>query len=146
MTGEVDRTTGFENGLPRHEAHRDGAWQPDPLILDDQALVANVARPRPVRAHRLRPLRASSTSCATCAGSPAIDRLHAVVGGFHLSGPAFEPIIGPTCDALAELAPDHLVPAHCTGWRAVRALAARLPDAFIQNSVGTRLEFGQVPG
>jgi 7,8-dihydropterin-6-yl-methyl-4-(beta-D-ribofuranosyl)aminobenzene 5'-phosphate synthase len=25
-----------------HEAHRDGRWQPDPLILDDQALVARV--------------------------------------------------------------------------------------------------------
>jgi metal-dependent hydrolase (beta-lactamase superfamily II) len=25
-----------------HEAHREGGWQPDPLILDDPALVANV--------------------------------------------------------------------------------------------------------
>jgi 7,8-dihydropterin-6-yl-methyl-4-(beta-D-ribofuranosyl)aminobenzene 5'-phosphate synthase len=69
------------------------------------------------------------------------DRIHAVVGGFHLSGPLFEKIIPPTCDALAELAPDHLVPCHCTGWRAIHALAARFPDAFIQNAVGTRFEF-----
>jgi 7,8-dihydropterin-6-yl-methyl-4-(beta-D-ribofuranosyl)aminobenzene 5'-phosphate synthase len=69
------------------------------------------------------------------------DRLHAIVGGFHLGGPAFEPVIGPTRDALAELAPDVLVPAHCTGWRATHALAARLPEAFIQNSVGTRFDF-----
>jgi 7,8-dihydropterin-6-yl-methyl-4-(beta-D-ribofuranosyl)aminobenzene 5'-phosphate synthase len=33
------------------------------------------------------------------------------------------------------------VPAHCTGWRATHALAARFPEAFIQNSVGTRFEF-----
>ena len=42
VTGEVDRTTDFERGFPGHQADRDGAWQPDPLILDDQALVAHV--------------------------------------------------------------------------------------------------------
>lgn len=36
VTGEVDRTTEFEQGFPVHQAHRDGSWQPDPLILDDQ--------------------------------------------------------------------------------------------------------------
>jgi 7,8-dihydropterin-6-yl-methyl-4-(beta-D-ribofuranosyl)aminobenzene 5'-phosphate synthase len=30
-----------------------------------------------------------------------------------------------------------IVPAHCTGWRAVHAIAARFPQRFIQNSVGT---------
>jgi 7,8-dihydropterin-6-yl-methyl-4-(beta-D-ribofuranosyl)aminobenzene 5'-phosphate synthase len=39
------------------------------------------------------------------------------------------------------LSPDYLVPCHCTGWRAIHAIAARFPDAFIQNSVGTRFEF-----
>jgi 7,8-dihydropterin-6-yl-methyl-4-(beta-D-ribofuranosyl)aminobenzene 5'-phosphate synthase len=69
------------------------------------------------------------------------ERLHAVVGGFHLSGPRFEPLIEPTCDAFAELSPAYLVPTHCTGWKAIHALAARFPGAFLQNSVGTRLEF-----
>jgi 7,8-dihydropterin-6-yl-methyl-4-(beta-D-ribofuranosyl)aminobenzene 5'-phosphate synthase len=140
VTGEVDRTTDFERGFPGHQAHFDGRWRPDPLILDDQALVASVA--------------GRGLVIVTGCGHSGIvnvvryvkkltgeDRLHAVVGGFHLGGPAFEPIVGPTCDALAELAPDVLVPAHCTGWRATHALAARLPEAFIQNSVGTRFEF-----
>ena len=145
VTGEVDRTTSFEHGFPHHEAHRGGDWAPDPLILDDQALVANVARPRPVRAHRLRALgdrQHPALRAQAHRGRPPARG----VGGFHLGGPAFEPIIGPTCDALAELAPDHLVPTHCTGWRAVHALARRMPEAFIQNSVGTRLEFGQTSG
>ena len=68
-----------------------------------------------------------------------------MVGGFHLSGPAFEPVIAPTCDALSAFAPDHLVPAHYMGWRATHALAARFPDAFLQNCVGTRFEFS-APG
>ena len=68
------------------------------------------------------------------------DRVHAVIGGFHLSGPLFEPSIPAVCDALAAIGPQVLVPAHCTGWRAVHTLAARFPDAFIQTSVGTSFE------
>lgn len=140
VTGEVDRTTAFETGFPGHQAHGAGDWEPDPLILDDQALIAHV------RGHGLVVL----TGCGHAGvvnilrharALTGVDRIHAVIGGFHLSGPAFEPVIGPTCDALAELAPDHLVPAHCTGWRAQHALAARFPDAFIPNCVGTRLTF-----
>ena len=33
VTGEVDRTTDFERGFPGHQAHLDGRWRPDPLIL-----------------------------------------------------------------------------------------------------------------
>jgi 7,8-dihydropterin-6-yl-methyl-4-(beta-D-ribofuranosyl)aminobenzene 5'-phosphate synthase len=140
VTGEVDRTTDFERGFPGHEAHRDGAWQPDPLILDDQALVANV--------------RGRGIVVLTGCGHSGIvniarytrkltgeERMHAIVGGFHLSGRAFEPIIEPTCEALSEFSADYLVPTHCTGWRATHAIANRFPDAFIQNCVGTRFEF-----
>jgi 7,8-dihydropterin-6-yl-methyl-4-(beta-D-ribofuranosyl)aminobenzene 5'-phosphate synthase len=63
--------------------------------------------------------------------------LHALFGGFHLSGPAFEPVIGPTVEALVELDPEVLVPAHCTGWRAQHRLAAALPAAFVPNAVGS---------
>jgi 7,8-dihydropterin-6-yl-methyl-4-(beta-D-ribofuranosyl)aminobenzene 5'-phosphate synthase len=138
ITGEVDRTTAFETGFAGHEALRDGAWEPDPLILDDQALVVslgdrglvvlsgcghagivNTVLPAPRR-----------TGSATVA---------AIIGGFHLSGPMFERIIGPTVDALAELSPSLLVPAHCTGWRAVHQLATRFPEAFVMSTVGTTI-------
>jgi 7,8-dihydropterin-6-yl-methyl-4-(beta-D-ribofuranosyl)aminobenzene 5'-phosphate synthase len=69
-----------------------------------------------------------------------VERVHAVLGGFHLTGRLFEPVIGPTVDALGQLAPDFVVPAHCTGWRGMHELANRLPTAFVPNSVGTRLE------
>jgi 7,8-dihydropterin-6-yl-methyl-4-(beta-D-ribofuranosyl)aminobenzene 5'-phosphate synthase len=67
-------------------------------------------------------------------------KLAAVIGGFHLSGPMFEPIIDPTVRAFDELSPALLVPAHCTGWKAVHQLAARFPDAFVQSAVGTTIE------
>ena len=145
VTGEVDRTTEFERGFPGHEAHRHGGWQPDPLILDDQALVAMV------RGHGLVVLTGCGHSgiiniLRYVRGLTGESRIHAVLGGFHLSGRAFEPIIGPTCEALGGFSADYLVPAHCTGWRATHALAARFPEAFIQNSVGTRFEFAATDG
>jgi 7,8-dihydropterin-6-yl-methyl-4-(beta-D-ribofuranosyl)aminobenzene 5'-phosphate synthase len=136
ITGEVDRTTDFEHGMPHHEAWRDGHWEPDPLILDEQALVVNV------RGRGLVVLtgcgHAGAVNIARHAMRlTAVDRLHALLGGFHLTGPAFEPIIEPTVAAFADMAPDVLVPAHCTGWKAQHRLAAALPSAFIPNAVGT---------
>jgi hypothetical protein len=42
VTGEVPRTTGYEPGFPPQQAWIGGGWQPDPLVLDDQALIVNV--------------------------------------------------------------------------------------------------------
>jgi 7,8-dihydropterin-6-yl-methyl-4-(beta-D-ribofuranosyl)aminobenzene 5'-phosphate synthase len=138
ITGEVDRTTPFETGFRGHEALRDGSWQPDPLILDDQALVVRV------RDRGLVVL----TGCGHAGivntvryvrRLTGLDEVAAVVGGFHLNGPMFEPIIEPTVDAFAELAPALLAPAHCTGWKAVYRLASRFPDAFVMPTVGTTI-------
>jgi 7,8-dihydropterin-6-yl-methyl-4-(beta-D-ribofuranosyl)aminobenzene 5'-phosphate synthase len=139
VTGEVDRTTDFERGLPNHEVLRDGDWRPDPLVHDDQAVVLDV--------------RGKGLVVLTGCGHAGIvnivrhakrltgrDRLYAVLGGLHLSGTAFEPIIPATVAALAAERPDVLVPAHCTGWKAQQALAAGLPGAFRPNSVGSRFE------
>ena len=69
-----------------------------------------------------------------------VEKIHAVFGGFHLNGPLFAPIVHPTVDALVGFCPDVIVPSHCTGWTASHAIAEKLPEAFIQNSVGTRFE------
>jgi 7,8-dihydropterin-6-yl-methyl-4-(beta-D-ribofuranosyl)aminobenzene 5'-phosphate synthase len=136
ITGEVDRTTEFEHGMPNHQAFRDGAWSPDPLIVDDQALVVHVRGRGLVVLTGCGHAGAINIARHACRLT-AVDRLDALLGGFHLSGPAFEPVIEPTVAALSEIAPSLLVPAHCTGWRAQHRLAAALPDAFVPNSVGT---------
>jgi 7,8-dihydropterin-6-yl-methyl-4-(beta-D-ribofuranosyl)aminobenzene 5'-phosphate synthase len=135
ITGEVDRTTEFETGFKGHEALRDG-WEPDPLILDDQAFAIRV--------------RDSGLLVISGCGHAGIvntvryvqkltgeRKVAGIVGGFHLSGPMFEAIIPPTVAAFDEFAPALLMPAHCTGWKAVHQLAARFPDAFVQSAVGT---------
>jgi 7,8-dihydropterin-6-yl-methyl-4-(beta-D-ribofuranosyl)aminobenzene 5'-phosphate synthase len=42
-------------------------------------------------------------------------------------------------DALVALEPAVIAPAHCTGYRAAYAVYQRRPEAFIQNTVGTRI-------
>jgi 7,8-dihydropterin-6-yl-methyl-4-(beta-D-ribofuranosyl)aminobenzene 5'-phosphate synthase len=138
ITGEVDRVTEFEHGMPpAHQAWDGSGWRPDPLVIDDQALVINV------RGRGLVIITGCGHSGVVnivrqAARLTGISKLLAVIGGFHLSGPAFEPIIEPTVAALTELAPDLIVPGHCTGWRAQHALAATLPKAWVQGSVGSK--------
>jgi len=137
LTGEVDRTTDFERGMPpAHQAWNGREWAHDPLVIDDQALVVHV---------RGRGL-VVVTGCGHAGAVnivrhalrlTAVERLYGLIGGLHLSGAAFEPVIGPTVAALTELDPALVVPGHCTGWRAQHALAAALPDAWVQSSSGT---------
>lgn len=137
ITGEVDRTTEFERGFPVHQAHRHGQWEPDPLILDDQALIVQV------RDRGLVVLTGCGHSGVVNIARHALkvtgaDRLHAIIGGFHLSGPLFTASVAPTVEALSAMAPSLVVPGHCTGYDATRAISLAMPDAFTQASVGTR--------
>jgi 7,8-dihydropterin-6-yl-methyl-4-(beta-D-ribofuranosyl)aminobenzene 5'-phosphate synthase len=139
VTGEVDRTTDFETGMAAHQVWRDADWRPDPLIHDDQAVVLHV------RDKGLVVLTGCGHSGIVnivrhAKSLTGIDRVYAVLGGFHLSGRVFEPIIPQTVAALAGEDLGVLVPAHCTGWKAQIALATGLPDAFRANSVGSRFE------
>ena len=144
-TGEIERTTDFEQGLALHQALRDEEWKPDPFVYDDQALVGHVRNKGLVvitgcgHAGLINTVRYARKLTG-------VDRVYAVVGGFHLSTPVFEPTIAPTVEALREIGPQVVVPTHCTGWRATHALAAAFPEAFIQNSVGTRYLFQSEDG
>jgi len=136
VTGEVPRVTGYEPGFPPQQAFLDGAWQPDPLVLDDQALIMNLAGQGLVVITGCG--HAGVVNIARYARRLTKDQpLHALVGGFHLGGPAFEPLIPRVLDDLSAMSPSVLVPAHCTGWRAQQAMATRFPDAYVPNSVGT---------
>jgi 7,8-dihydropterin-6-yl-methyl-4-(beta-D-ribofuranosyl)aminobenzene 5'-phosphate synthase len=136
VTGEVPRTTGYEPGFPPQQALIGGGWQPDPLVLDDQALIVNVTGQGLVvitGCGHAGVINIARYAQRLTGGQP----LYALLGGFHLNGPLFEPLIPRVLDELAAMNPGVLVPAHCTGWRAQHAMAARFPDAFVPNAVGT---------
>jgi len=137
VTGEVERVTDFEKGLPNASVERDGRIEPD-MILDDQALVI-----------RLREKGLVIISGCGHAGIintvfyakkvTACDEIHAVLGGFHLQGPIFEPIVEKTITEFKKMKPEVIVPMHCTGWGAIKRFSEEFPSSFILNSVGTKV-------
>jgi 7,8-dihydropterin-6-yl-methyl-4-(beta-D-ribofuranosyl)aminobenzene 5'-phosphate synthase len=141
VTGEIPRTNNFEKGFPNHYSEvDDGDMEADPLIMDDQAIIVNV--------------RNKGLVVLTGCGHAGIintlnyareltgeDRIYSVIGGLHLSGGLFEPIISRTVEELHELKPTHVVPCHCSGLKAVTEISTKMPDAFIQNSVGSSYVF-----
>jgi len=68
-------------------------------------------------------------------------RIAGFVGGLHLTGRLFETIIDDTVEALTAAQIGRLLPAHCSGWKAVHALARRMPESFVQPAVGTVVSF-----
>ena len=72
-----------------------------------------------------------------------ITKVHAILGGFHLTG-AKEDVIRRTVADIKAMAPDYVVPMHCTGFEAVVVFAREMPDQFILNTSGTRYTFSDV--
>ncbi len=141
VTGQVERTTDFEKGFPLQEARtHDGGWERDSWIWDDQGIVCHVQGKGLVvlsscsHAGVINVLRHAQRLTG-------IEKVHAFVGGLHLTGGLFEQIIPRTIEELARIGPEVVVPGHCTGWRATHELARRMPEAYVQTSVGTRLHF-----
>jgi 7,8-dihydropterin-6-yl-methyl-4-(beta-D-ribofuranosyl)aminobenzene 5'-phosphate synthase len=66
-----------------------------------------------------------------------IEKVHAVIGGFHLTGAQPE-LIQKTIADIKAIRPDYIVPTHCTGYEAIGAFAREMPDQFILNTAGTR--------
>ena len=140
VTGEIPRTNDFEKGFPNHYSEVDGKMESDPLIKDDQALILNI--------------RDKGLVVVTGCGHSGViniidyakeltgvDKIYAVIGGMHLSGGTFEPIIPKTVDELEKRRPRFLIPCHCSGFKAMTEMARSMPDSFIQNSVGTSYVF-----
>ena len=137
--GEIERLTDFEKGMPNAYFEKDGEESWDP-IEEDTGIVVNL------RGKGLVVLSGCSHSGIVNTVTYArkvtgIDRVHVVMGGFHLTGPAFEPIIDKTISGLQAFDPDYVVPTHCTGRKATMAFEKAMPEEFILNMAGTRLTF-----
>jgi 7,8-dihydropterin-6-yl-methyl-4-(beta-D-ribofuranosyl)aminobenzene 5'-phosphate synthase len=135
VTGEIPRTTSFETGLISHKSFVNGSWQPDPLIMDDRAIVMNVKGKGLVILSGCAHAGIINTINYARQIS-GVENVYAVMGGFHLAGKNFEDKIESTIKELACINPELIVPSHCTGWRAMFAISQALPDAFVWNSVG----------
>ncbi len=70
-----------------------------------------------------------------------VDKLHAVIGGFHLATSAPD-YVDHTIDEHVDLAPDVVIPMHCTGFRFVEAMRRRMPERLVTSNLGSRFTFG----
>ena len=70
-----------------------------------------------------------------------VDKLHAVLGGFHL-GVAPPDYVEHTIAELKALAPDVVIPMHCTGRAFITKMRAEMPDQLIDWNTGSRFTFG----
>ena len=139
VSGEVERVTDFEKGFPWAEAKIDDKWVVDPFH-DDQGVAVKVKGKGLVviggcsHAGIINTVKHAQKVART-------DKVYAVLGGFHLTGPIFEPIIGPTIEEMKKIGPDFVVPMHCTGWKAINQFAQEMPEQFLLNIVGTTYVF-----
>lgn len=140
-SGEIARVTAFEEGrFPSARIEEGGEWRQD-RFLDDQAIVARLEDRGLI----------VITGCAhagvinTAKHAQMITgerRIHAIIGGFHLTGASPEAIQS-TIQEMEALAPALIVPMHCTGFEATCAFAREMPGCFALSSVGTQI---RLPG
>lgn len=136
VTGEVERVTGFEKGFPNAFMERQGKLEKD-TIADDQSIAIVLQGGRLVVISGCAHAGIINT-VLYCMKLTGMTNVHSVMGGFHLTGPVFEPIIDDTILELKKMAPEVIVPMHCTGWDATQRFAHEFPGSFILNSVGSK--------
>jgi 7,8-dihydropterin-6-yl-methyl-4-(beta-D-ribofuranosyl)aminobenzene 5'-phosphate synthase len=70
-----------------------------------------------------------------------IQKVHAVVGGFHLVRPRTDDEARRTVAEFAKIDPAYIVPMHCTGEVFIEEALRVMPDKIIRPYVGTRFTF-----
>ncbi|MBI5634347.1 MAG: twin-arginine translocation signal domain-containing protein [Nitrospirae bacterium] len=139
VTGNIERVTSYEKVPASFQIKRGEKIESD-TFPGEQALFFNV------KGKGLVVL----SGCAHCGivntikqaqKSAGTDRIHAVMGGFHMINAKPELIQSTVADIKA-MKPDHIVGTHCTGFRAMVALSKEMPNEFIVNTAGTKYTFG----
>ncbi len=137
--GQIPKTNDYEKGSASFYYEENGTeiWDP---INDDTALIAHL------KGKGLIVLSGCAHSGIVNTVKYAqkisgIKKIHAIMGGFHLTGAEFAPRINTTVKALKEINPDYIVPTHCTGRNAMMQIQMAMPDQHLLNMAGTRMIF-----
>jgi 7,8-dihydropterin-6-yl-methyl-4-(beta-D-ribofuranosyl)aminobenzene 5'-phosphate synthase len=143
LSGEIPRVSSFEKGRPDHLCRQaaDQPWEPDPLIMDERFVAVQVQGKGLIifsscsHAGIVNVLLHAREVC------PEVS-LYGVLGGLHLAGAAMERLIPDTVEHLKQFALQQIMPAHCTGWRALWALLNTFGASVVTPSaVGSRFTF-----
>ncbi len=138
LSGPIERTTGYEHPQSYLLLERDGELVQD-RFPGEQALFFDVKDKGLVVLSGCAHAGIVNTvrHVQKVAG---MSRLHALLGGFHLIN-AHEDVIEATVADIKAMAPDYLVPTHCTGFEATVRFREEMAERFILNTAGTRYFF-----
>ena len=136
ISGEIPRRTAYERGLPGQVARATEAdpWESDELLMDERFCAVHVRGRGLVVFSACSHAGIVNVLHAAREAFPAVP-LFAAMGGFHLSGDN-EAIIPETVADLGGFDLPLLIPAHCTGWRAVNALERAFSERVVPAAVG----------
>ena len=131
ISGEIPRISPYERGFPGHVAKSEetGEWEKDELLMDERFMAVRVRKKGLVifsACSHAGIINVLHESVRTFPGIPLL----AVIGGFHLAG-TNERIISETVADLKQFDAAHIIPAHCTGWRAVNALVNEFGESVV---------------
>lgn len=142
VSGEIPRVTPFETGLPgQHRRTLDGkGWELDEIMMDERFLAVHVAGKGLVVLSACSHAGVVNVLTHARESFPGVP-LYAVMGGLHLSG-TNERVIPQTVEALKSFDLQVIAAGHCTGWRAMMALANTFGDQKLAPlAVGKRFRF-----
>lgn len=142
----LTETIGLTGPIPRET---DGKNTHEPFFLDSKGL-----RPDPIDDDLALWIRTEEglIVCVGCAHAGLLNtlgyarqlnkglRIRAVIGGFHLLNTG-ETAIGHTIAALRTIAPDQIIPCHCTGEHAIAQLSAAFGGACCPGAAGMTFVF-----
>ena len=140
LSGEMHEQEPFEPIPDNLRVERDGAIVPD-SFLGAQTLIANL-KGRGLVVVTSCSHRGIVGICRHAARITGVPKVHAVIGGFHLSGLKEERVTR-VVDAFRDLEVDWVVPQHCTGLEAMATMMHRLPQEMVPSSVGSVFTFGK---
>ncbi len=140
-SGEIPRVSAFEKGREDHLCRKDNSeeWRPDPFLMDERMLIVNVRDLGLVVFSACSHAGIVNVCTETKRLFPDVP-IHAVMGGLHLGG-VMERLIPQTVEALEPFGIGYIITGHCTGWRALHALANAYGDRVSQSAVGTTYTF-----
>lgn len=138
LTGNIERVTEYEKGSPILMIKRGGKMEND-LFPGEQSLMFHLKGKGLVVVSACAHAGIVNT-VKHSQKITGIEKVHAVIGGFHLIGAPLEKI-QKTIAGIQALTPDYIVPMHCSGWEAITSFQNAMPQQFVLNMVGTKYDF-----
>lgn len=141
VSGEIPRVTPYEIGLANGMRYSQDTqkWTQDEAIKDERFVAINL------KGKGLVVLTGCAHAGVVNTVKNAVEllpevKLHAVMGGFHLSSSGKD-MVEETIADLKKLGPKILLPGHCTGWRAKFEIERVMPGRLVPSVAGMKYTF-----